>query len=84
MAKGKPRSVKVVQKAGHRFVVVTYADGEVVSKQIYPNEQPRRKSRKPYARAGHRELPGKAVQNRDVNCRGHDRGYGGRTGSPLR
>jgi hypothetical protein len=59
VAKGKPRSVKVVQKAGHRFVVVTYAGGEVVSKQIDPNEQPRRKPRKPYARARAPGIAGK-------------------------
>jgi hypothetical protein len=50
----------VVQKAGHRFVVVTYADGEVVSKRIDPNEQPRRKPRKSYTRARAPGIAGKS------------------------
>ena len=51
MPKGKPRSVKVVERAGCRFIVATYVDGEVVCKKIDPNERPRRKPRKPFARA---------------------------------
>ena len=36
---------------GNRFVVATYLDGEVVRKQIDQNDRPRRKPRKPFARA---------------------------------
>ena len=49
MPKGKPRNIEVVDDAGGRFVVETYADGEVVRKN--QNEVPRRKPRKPFARA---------------------------------
>jgi hypothetical protein len=49
--KGKPRSVEVIEDAMGRFVMATYADGKVTRKQIDPNERPRRKPRKPFARA---------------------------------
>jgi|1185.fasta_scaffold1357177_2 hypothetical protein len=48
---GKPRSVEVVDTAEGRFVVATYPDGSVVRKLVDPNERPRRKPRKPIARA---------------------------------
>jgi hypothetical protein len=51
MAKGRPRSIEVVEDRGDRFVVATYADGSVVRKRIDANERPRRKPRKPIARA---------------------------------
>jgi hypothetical protein len=49
--RGKARNVEVIEKEDGRFVVVTYADGEVVQKRIEPNQKPRRKPRKPFARA---------------------------------
>jgi hypothetical protein len=51
MPRGKPQSVEVVENAEGRYVVVTYADGEVVRKLINPNERPQRKPRKPIAHA---------------------------------
>ena len=39
--KGKPRNVEAIEKEGGRFVIVTYADGEVVQKRIEPNQKPR-------------------------------------------
>jgi hypothetical protein len=49
--KGKPRNVEVIEKEGCRFVIATYADGEVVQKRIEPNQKPRRKPLKPFALA---------------------------------
>jgi hypothetical protein len=51
MPRGRPRAIEVVESEGQRVVVSTYADGEVVRKPIDPNERPRRKPRKPFARA---------------------------------
>src|SRR4051812_2614423 len=51
MAKGKPRSIVVVEERGERFVVAAYPDGSVVKKRVDPNERPSRKPRKPIARA---------------------------------
>jgi len=51
MPKGNPVSIRVVVRDGERFVVSTYADGQTVRKRIDPDEQPRRKPRKPFARA---------------------------------
>jgi hypothetical protein len=51
VSKGKPRSIEVVEERGERFVVATYPDGSVVRKRVDPNERPRRKPRKPIARA---------------------------------
>jgi hypothetical protein len=52
MPTGKPQSIEVVENAGgRRYIVATYADGKVVRKLINPNERPRRKPRKPFARA---------------------------------
>ena len=51
MTKGRPQSIEVVEERGDRFVVATYADGSVVRKRVDPNERPRRKPRKPIARA---------------------------------
>ena len=51
MAKGRPHSIEVVEERGDRFVVATYADGSVVRKRVDVNERPRRKPRKPIARA---------------------------------
>src|SRR5215207_8587482 len=46
MPKGKAVSIEVVVSDGERFVVLTYADG-----QTSPDRKPRRKPRKPFARA---------------------------------
>jgi hypothetical protein len=51
VSKGRPRSIEVVEEQGERFVVATYADGSVVRKRVDPNERPRRKPRRPIARA---------------------------------
>ena len=51
MPRGRPKSIEVVESEGQRVVVAIYADGEVVRKPIDPKERPRRKPRKPYARA---------------------------------
>jgi hypothetical protein len=51
MFKSKPHSIEVVEERGERFVVATYADGLVVRTRVDPNERPRRKPRKPIARA---------------------------------
>jgi hypothetical protein len=48
---GKPTSVEVVDTAEGRFVVATYADGSAIRKLVDPNQRPRRKPRKPVARA---------------------------------
>jgi len=45
--KGKLRNVEVIEKEGCRFVIATYADGEMVQKRIDPNQRPKRKPRKP-------------------------------------
>jgi hypothetical protein len=49
--KGKPSNVEVIEKAGCRFVIATYANGEIVQKRIEPDQKPKRKPRKPFARA---------------------------------
>jgi hypothetical protein len=51
VSKGRARSIEVVEAAGERFVVATYADGSIVRRRVDPNERPRRKPRKPIARA---------------------------------
>ena len=51
MPKGKPLNVEVVEKEGCRFVIAVYADGEIVQKRIDPYQKPKRKPRKPFARA---------------------------------
>ena len=51
VSKGRPHSIEVVEERGERFVVATYADGLVVRTRVDPNERPRRKPRKPIARA---------------------------------
>jgi hypothetical protein len=52
MAKGRPTSVEVVENSEGRFVIATYADGSVVEKRVDPNARPKRKPRRPIARAG--------------------------------
>jgi hypothetical protein len=47
----KPVKIEVHDEADGRFIVVTFAEGEVVRKLVDPSEKPRRKPRKPYARA---------------------------------
>jgi hypothetical protein len=51
VSKGRPHSIEVVEDRGERFVVATYPDGSVVRKAVDPNERPKRKPRKPIARA---------------------------------
>jgi len=49
--KGKPAHIEVIEKEGCRFVIAFYADGEIVQRRIDPNQKPKRKSRKQFARA---------------------------------
>jgi hypothetical protein len=51
MPRGRPRSIEVVESEGRRVVVAIYPDGEVVREPVEPSARPRRKPRKPYARA---------------------------------
>ena len=48
----KPIIVEVLEERGQRVVVATYADGQVVRTIVQPGQKPRRRPRKPYARAG--------------------------------
>ena len=50
-AKGRPESIEVIEEGGERFVEATYADGSIVRKRVDPNKRPKRKPRKPIARA---------------------------------
>ena len=47
----KPLKIEVHDEAIGRFIVATFADGEVVRRLVDPSEKPKRKPRKPYARA---------------------------------
>jgi hypothetical protein len=47
----KPISIRVTERAGERVVVATYADGGERRTPVDPSQKPRRKPRKPYARA---------------------------------
>lgn len=51
LAKKNPYKVEIVETEEGRAVVVTYGDGEIVRKLVDPSEKPRRKPRKPFARA---------------------------------
>ena len=48
----KPVSVEVRDEGEQRFVVLTYPDGEVERQLVDPTLKPKRKPRKPIARAG--------------------------------
>jgi hypothetical protein len=52
----KPVSIEVHDEPGGRFVVATFADGEVVRTLVDPDEKPKRKPRKPYARASSKKI----------------------------
>jgi hypothetical protein len=47
----KPVSIVVVDEPNGRYVVSTSADGEVMKKLVDPKAKPRRRPRKPYAKA---------------------------------
>jgi hypothetical protein len=47
----KPVTIEVHDEGGERFIVSTFADGEVIRNLVNPAEKPKRKPRKPYARA---------------------------------
>jgi hypothetical protein len=47
----KPASIEVVESPDGRFVIATFADGTVIRKAVDPTERPKRKPRKPVARA---------------------------------
>jgi hypothetical protein len=62
VANRTPKSIEIIEEGDRRFAVMTYADGTIIRKLIDPNERPKRKPRKPIARArpivrpkGHRE-----------------------------
>ena len=48
----KPVNIEVIEEGGERFVLTTYNDGQVVRCRVDPNQKPKRKPRKPIARAG--------------------------------
>ena len=47
----KPANVEVVDSPDGRFVIATFADGTVIRKAVDPTARPKRKPRKPFARA---------------------------------
>jgi hypothetical protein len=65
--KAKPESIEVIDSAGGRFVIATYADGSTTRRAVEANERPKRKPRKPFARARNpkRDLGSKAVTDGD-------------------
>jgi hypothetical protein len=48
----KPVDIQVIVEGEERFVLTTYDDGQVVRCRVDPNQKPKRKPRKPIARAG--------------------------------
>jgi hypothetical protein len=48
----KPANVEVIDEGEKRYVVLTFADGEVVRRLVDATLKPTRKPRKPIARAG--------------------------------
>jgi hypothetical protein len=44
--------VEVKEEGEKRMVVTTFADGEVVTTVVQPDQKPKRKPRRAYARAG--------------------------------
>jgi hypothetical protein len=52
----KPISVRVIEEDGARIVVATYAGGDEKRTPVDPSQKPRRKPRKPYARARSEKL----------------------------
>jgi hypothetical protein len=51
MSKRKPLQIEILETEAGRLVVATYEDGEVIRTPVDPTLKPRRKPRKPYARA---------------------------------
>ena len=49
--KGRIRHVEVTETAEGRYVVTTYEDASVVRRRVEEGSAPRRKPRKPFARA---------------------------------
>lgn len=47
MRKRKPVSIRVLDEADGRFVILTYADGAVVREAVDPKKKPARKPRRP-------------------------------------
>ena len=45
--KEKPVSIKVLDEADGRFVILTYADGAVVREAVDPKKRPARRPRRP-------------------------------------
>jgi hypothetical protein len=48
----KPKSVEVIDEGDERVIVTTFADGEVSRTTVQPDQKPRRRPRRPWARAG--------------------------------
>ena len=48
MPKGNPLSIEIVEEAEGRFMIRTYADGEVVREPVVPKEHRLRRHATPY------------------------------------
>ena len=44
--------IELVEEGDERTIVTTFADGEVTRTTVQPDQKPKRKPRRPYARAG--------------------------------
>jgi hypothetical protein len=56
----KPVSIEVVEEGSERYVVLTYADGEIVKRRVDPARKARRRPRIPQTRL---KLPPKSGDN---------------------
>jgi hypothetical protein len=61
----KPISAEVVSEGDERFVVLTYANGDVVRKHVDRNREPSRKPRRPPPRLKLSERPSKEDEASD-------------------
>ena len=46
----KPVSIEVVQQEGERYVVLTYANGNIERRRVQPERKARRRPRRPQTR----------------------------------
>jgi len=56
----KPVRIEVVEEGGERYVVLTYADGEIVKRRVEPARKARRRPRIPQTRL---KLPPKSSES---------------------
>jgi hypothetical protein len=56
--KTRIQDVRIAENSEGRFVVETYADGTVIRRRVEKDAKPRRKPRKPIARAWRRKDKG--------------------------